>query len=185
MHTGGTGYFAFYAQKGVDADEVVYRDFDLEYPPVAWWVAIVPRLIDPHKYSETRVSKETIRQYQSWYWRWFHVEMFLVDVACLWLSLAIGRRVSRAAEFALPAAYTLITIAQPHFMYDCLDLVLLLFFQLCIYCWLRSLESSRATYWALRKLFIPWAWESATRSCLIFVPFLLLADLAPLANLGD
>ena len=36
-----------YAVQGVDDHQVPYRDFDVEYPPVAYWFIALPRLIDP------------------------------------------------------------------------------------------------------------------------------------------
>ena len=98
IETGGSGYFALRVHRAIDQGAVVYRDFDLEYPPVAWWLMATPRVIDPNRGAPTQSPTQAVR----WYFRWYRIELFLADVACFCLLLAIGRRVSRAAE--LPAA---------------------------------------------------------------------------------
>jgi hypothetical protein len=183
---GGPGYFAQCAQQGVDRGQAVYRDFSFEYPPLAWWAVAAPRLIDSTAYPETRVSAETAFQFRIWYFGWFQGEMCLLDVICFGLLLAIGRRISVTAEWVLPAAYAVTTIAQPYFIYCALDIGLLMFFLLCIECWLRSLETSRADFghpsraanrWAAAAYLFLGLGISFKIMPVVFVPFLLLADL--------
>ncbi len=162
-----TRLYGALARQGIDGREVAYRDFEVYYPPVAWWLMAVPRLIDHDRISDAKASPaDDPSSYSDWYFAWFHGELFLADVVCLALMLAIGRRISPTAEWALPAAYTLLTIAQPHLLYDRLDIGLLMFFLLFIDCWLRSLEPSRrrptAGPWPAICF---WAWESVSRSC--------------------
>ncbi|HEX4142368.1 MAG TPA: hypothetical protein VHY91_02365 [Pirellulales bacterium] len=172
-----TKYYGMAARHGVDLKQVVYRDFELEYPPVAWWVMAAPRLIDSQRYPDWQFTAETDRQYQKWYFTWFHAEMLLADIVCLGLMLAIGRRISTAAALGLPAAYTLLTIAQPHLLYDRLDLGLLMFLLLFVACWLKSLESSpAASRWAIASYLFLGLAISFKITPVVLVPFLLLAE---------
>jgi hypothetical protein len=198
---GPAGLFAKWAQQGIDRGQVVYRDFDCEYPPVAWWLMTVPRLIDSHTYSEWKVSAETAQQFQNWYYGWFHFELLLIDIVCWGLMLAIGGRISATARWVLPAAYTLITIAQPRLLYDSLDIGLLMFFLLFVDCWLTSTSSLRvgasgsktveprslegpsvangwavSNRWGLASYLFLGLGISYKIMPVVFVPFLLLAD---------
>ena len=102
------------------------------------------------------------------------------------------------AQWVLPAAYTLLTVAQPHLIYDRLDIVLLMFFLLCIECHLRSLENSaanfgklsrarnrRAELWGMASYLFLGLGISFKIMPVIFVPFLLLADLCAAGSAGD
>ena len=35
-----------YAARAIDRHETPYRDYAIEYPPVAWWTIAAPRLLD-------------------------------------------------------------------------------------------------------------------------------------------
>ncbi|HEY1786062.1 MAG TPA: hypothetical protein VGG30_10955, partial [Pirellulales bacterium] len=175
--TGGAAYLAYRAQKGVDAGQVVYRDFAFEYPPIAWWVTAMPRWIDTNSYPDYRVPVETARQFRNWYFLFFYIEMFAADLVCFGLLMAIGRRFSGRAEWLLPAAYTAITISQPHYMYDTFDVGLLMFVLLSIGCWLNSLDNSRAAErWGIASYLFLSLGISFKVMPIFFVPFLLLAD---------
>jgi hypothetical protein len=144
-----------------------------------------PRWIDSTAYPETRVPPQKAVQFRTWYFGWFQAEMCLADAICFGLLLSIGRRISATAEWLLPAVYSLVTMAQPFFIY-LLDIALLMFYLLCIECWLRSLEISPADFGAHRRAANRWAAAaylflglgiSFKIMPVVFVPFLVLADL--------
>jgi len=192
-------YYALIARQGVDLQQVAFRDVEVEYPPVAWWLIAMPRLVDSKTYAEPAPTPERVRQFFDWYFNWFHAEMCFADVVCLGLTFLIGRRISSTAQWGLPAAYTLLVIAQPHLAYDRLDIGLLMFFLLFIECWLssdfgglsraaslvepRPLENSSAVdrsavanRWATASYLFLGLGISFKIMPVIFVPFLLLAD---------
>lgn len=178
VETGATGYFAGFAQKGIDARQAVYRDFSFEYPPAAWWVVAIPRLMDSQTYPHSRAPAEVGREFRGKYAFWFRAELLLADVGCLGLLMVIGRTISTTAEWLLPTAYAMITIAQPTFLYDALDIGLLLCLLLSATCWLRSLDSSStAGYWAATSYLFLGLGISFKIVPVVFVPFLLMADL--------
>jgi hypothetical protein len=179
-----TYHYAEIARRGVDCNDVAYRDFAVEYPPVALWLMESPRLFDSDRYPDSRPLRETMLRYAASYLRWFHAELLLADMICLGLMFLIGWRISATALWVLPTAYTLLTMAQPHLIYDRLDIGLMMFFLLFIFCWLTADFGERgraANRWA------PDLWGGAAYLFLglgisfkimpvIFVPFLLLAD---------
>jgi hypothetical protein len=170
------------ARQGIDARQVAYRDFDVEYPPVAWWLMTLPRLIDAQTYADPNASPETVRQFFRWYYACFHGALFLIDVVCCGLMFVIGRKMLPSAAWAPPAAYTLLAAAQPHLIYDRLDLGLLMFFLLFVVCWLRALEMPSgpdrwgSDLWSVAGYLFLGLGISFKIMPVIFVPFLLLAD---------
>ena len=118
-----------------------------------------------------------MQQFFAWYFWWFHAELLVADTISLVLMFLIGRKMLPRAPWVLPGAYTLLTIAQPHLLYDRLDIGLMMFFLLFIECWLRSLEkSSAANLWAMASYLFLGLGISYKIMPVIFVPFLLLAD---------
>ncbi|HEX4142367.1 MAG TPA: hypothetical protein VHY91_02360 [Pirellulales bacterium] len=174
-----SGYYSYRARQGIDCKLVVYRDFPLEYPPVAWWLMTVPRLVDSTSYAALPGTPETIARFSAWYHAWFHGEMFLADAICWGLMFLLGRRISATAQWALPAAYTLLTLAQPHLIYERLDVGLLMFFLLCTYCWARSVAAANrraADLWGAASYLFLGLGISFKIMPIVLVPFLLLAD---------
>ena len=181
VHGQDTKLYGRMAREWVDAGRVPYRDFGVEYPPVAWWLMTVPRLINSKTYVESKPTPEMIDAFFQWYYRWFRAEMFLVDLVCFALMFVIGRRMLPTAPSALPAIYTLLTAAQPHLIYDRLDIGLLMFFLLFIECHLRSLDDPAAgnrwpELWGVAGYLFLGLGISFKLMPLFFVPFLLLAD---------
>ena len=178
-------HFGVLAREGVDLKKVPYKEIDVEYPPLAWWLIASPRYIDPQAYPGESPPPRVMERYFRWYHGWFRFELFLADTICLALMFAIGRRVSAAAAWALPAAYALLTAMQPHLIYDRLDVALLMFFLLQIACWLRSLDPSpSANRWAAASYLFLGLGISFKIMPVVFAPFLLLADLRAAAGLG-
>ena len=169
--------YADYARQGVDHELAAYRDFRIEYPPLAWWLMAVPRLIDSRR-MRTRGAAGSGPAIPRLVWPL--VSSRIVSGRCGLPGADVSRRAKNAARvpWALAAFYTLLTVAQPHLIYDRLDIVLLLFFLLSIACWLRSLaDSPAANRWATASYLFLGLGISLKIMPLIFVPFLLLADL--------
>ncbi len=172
-----TSYYAVLAAQGVDLKHVAYRDFKVEYPPVAWWLIAGARKLDSEPPLNPKATPAEFKAFVQRYSSRYHAELFLADTICFGLMLLIGRIVLPTRQWVLPAAYTLVTIAQPHLIYDRLDTVLLMFFLLFVYGWLRSLENSRAAnLWATASYLFLGLGISFKIVPVIFVPFLLLAD---------
>ena len=166
------------ATKGVDYGAVAYRDFECQYPPVAWWLMMVPRLTDPQPFVEPNPSREAIKHYVWWNFGWIHAIFFAADLVCVVLMYLIGRQYSALAQWGLPAAYTLVTLAQPHLLYERLDIVLTMFLLLWTYCSLRSLRRSAAgDLWAVAGYLFLGLGISYKLVPLVCVPFVLLAEI--------
>jgi hypothetical protein len=170
-----TLYFE-YSTRAIDRHKEPYRDFAVEYPPVAWWSMCAPRLIDerrltPHPHSAVNAS--IFRDYHQAY----RLEMALFDAVSFGLFLAIVRkRRPRSAGWAA-LTYVVATTILCHVLYDHLDEGTLLFSMLGAYAWAQTLEPRR---WRL-------AWSGAAFLFfglgfsykivpIIAVPFLLLAE---------
>ena len=134
-----------FARLGVDCGQIPYRDFEIEYPPVAWWLMAAPRVMASERYALPTLSHTTTWEFLANYFWWFHLELFIADTLCLGMMFLVGGQISRAAQGVLPAAYVALSAAQPNLIYDRLDIVLLLFSLLCAYCW-RALAGSFAVY---------------------------------------
>ena len=134
-----------FARLGVDCGQIPYRDFEIEYPPVAWWLMAAPRVMASERYALPTLLHTTTWEFLANYFWWFHLELFIADTLCLGMMFLVGGPPSCAAQGVLPAAYVALSAAQPNLIYDRLDIVLLLFSLLCAYCWLRSPEASPFT----------------------------------------
>ncbi len=164
------------ARRGIDCGQLPYHDFLMEYPPVAYWVMTVPRLIDRQSYSGDRGSPEAIQALTVHYGRWFRAEMLVADVICFGLLFWLARRRLPRAAWVPPAAYAALTIAQPHLIFDRLDLGLLALILLALACWLRSLRSVHANLWGCGAYLALGMGISFKLIPVVMVPFLLLAD---------
>ena len=165
------------ARTGIDRGQIPYRDFEYEYPPLAWWLMATPRLLDSQSHPDEKLPAEEAQRFLASYFGWFHFLLYLADVVCLVLIYLIARRTSRLAEWAIPMAYVLATCAQPHVLYDRLDVGLSMFFLLWAYFWQRSLEPSPAAgRWALASYFSLGLGFSFKLIPIICLPLILLAD---------
>ena len=170
-------FFGYAAHRGIDLGKTVYRDFDFEYPPLAWWLSALPRLAESERYPKENVTFEEMIRFRTNYFHAFHVELFLIDLACFALMFGIGRQLSRRAEWLLPTAYSVMTIAQPQLIFDSLDLALCAFFLAASFCWLRSIGPGRAAArWALAAYALLGLGVGLKIFPVFFAPFWLLAD---------
>lgn len=157
----------------LDGQRVPYKQVQIEYPPLAWWTTYLPRLLDNRRITNQHDFELVKRSYHKAY----RGLMFLCDLACLLLLLAIARK--RRAPLAGWTAllYTLATACLGHLLYDRLDVALLLLLLLWCYCWIRSLEEKddslpwTAVAYALLGLSI-----SYKLIPIVGAPFLLLSE---------
>jgi len=168
-------YFEF-AAKGVDLGQTPYKDFMVEYPPVAWWAVAAPRWIDPVKLSPKAPRHEAQRA-RGRYHRLFRWEMFLCDAASFVLLTAIIRRRRPDLTGIVALSYVVTTTLLAHLLYDRLDAGLLLLILCWGYCWLRSIEPPGQAGWLAGAYLMLGLSISFKVVPVIVVPFLLLATL--------
>ncbi len=175
---GDLTYYREWARLSVDCRFVPYRDYSVEYPPLAFWVMEIPRLLDTKTYRGAMTRRNLPTEYLRHYVRWYRMEMLLCDVVCFCLLFGIGARLlSRSLGWVLPAAYALLTIAQPHLMHNVLDLGLAMLLAGAVWCWLQSLGSrSDANAWCVGAYLCLGLGTSYKLIPAVLFPFLLLAD---------
>jgi hypothetical protein len=170
-----TLYFG-YAAKTIDRNREPYRDFSIEYPPVAWWSIAAPRLLDGRRLGQSRHSPTNwsiMRDYHQAY----RLEMALFDAASFVLFLAIVRK--RRLQLAGWAAltYVLTSTILCHVLYDHLDEGTLLLSMLGVYAWTRTLGPGRFSLaWSWAALFFFGLGFSHKLIPVVAAPFLLLGQ---------
>ncbi|HTU24105.1 MAG TPA: hypothetical protein VMF30_01830 [Pirellulales bacterium] len=165
------------ARQAIDRGQAIYRDVKLEYPPVAWWLIATPRWLSSTPYPEERMSRSDWNEYRRNYIAGYHFELFLADVACFVLIFFVGRKLGTVPKPVLPGVYAAVTAAQPHLIYDSLDVVLLMFLLLWSISWLNSLSSrTAADWWAVASYLFLGLGISFKIVPIFMVPFCLLAD---------
>lgn len=110
---------------------------EIEYPPLAWWITCLPRLFDDRQI----VDQETLKLAKERYHTTYRVLMFLCDLACFPLLLAIAWKRRYHLSGWVVLIYTLCTACLGHLLYDRLDIALLLLLLSWAYCWIRSLDA--------------------------------------------
>ncbi|HTU24894.1 MAG TPA: hypothetical protein VMF30_05830 [Pirellulales bacterium] len=177
-HPGGrpAEYFAAKALEGIDKHQLVYRDFVFEYPPLAWWWVAAPRWLDYRRVASNALSAEQASAFRAWTIGLFSLELFVADVACFVLLFFIGGRISARARWILPAAYALVTMGQPRWIFDTLDIGLAMFFLAAIACWIKASEAEAGAHWALASYLLLGLGASYKIMPVFFLPFWLLAD---------
>jgi phosphate/sulfate permease len=165
-----------YATKAIDLRQTPYtQDFMVPYPPLAYWTTCVPRMFDERRIKSTQEPQKTLMYFE--YTRGFRGMMFLCDLASFVMLLLIVRK--RRPQMAGWAGllYVITTAILGNLLYDRIDVALLMFMMLGVYCWTRSLRESRwAVHWATLSYAIIGLGVSFKVIPLIIVPFFLLAD---------
>jgi hypothetical protein len=165
-----------YALRGVDFGQVAYRDFTIEYPPLAWGLVALPRLLATQRCSP-ETQGEALAACREEYRRVFRGLMFVFDVMALGLVWRIARRRCFARRGSVCLAYVVITASSLYLLYDRLDLGLLLLLLLWALAWLRSIEGhTSAGVWRLASfavlgLSVAYKWIP-----ILLLPYLVLAD---------
>ncbi len=165
-----------YATRAIDLRQTPYtQDFMVPYPPLAYWTTCVPRMFDDRRITSTEESKKS--PIYSDYTRGFRGMMFLCDLASfVTLFLIVRKRRPQMVPWAA-LLYVITTAILGNLLYDRLDVALLMFMMLGVYCWTRSLrESGRAIHWATLSYAIIGLGIGFKLIPLIIVPFFLLAD---------
>jgi hypothetical protein len=184
-----------YAVQGVDKGLCPYRDFggesaksdpstitrSIEYPPGAWWVMAIPRLLSTRPIVTELDAKHALLPYYVGY-RWL---MFLADAATFALVIALVRR--RRPEYLAWVLWTYLvtTTVLAHVLYDRLDMVLLLLLAIWSYAWLRpDDEDATAPAWRFVSYFVLGLSVAYKLAPLVVVPFVLLADWQATKGIG-
>jgi hypothetical protein len=166
-----------HAAYAADLHAVPYRDYSVEYPPLAWWLTYLPRLLDDRRINNPQDPAQ-VEPIRKTYHRTYRQLMFVCDLACFPLLLLIAWKRRRRLAGWTVLIYTISTACLSHLLYDRLDVALLLLLLLWAYCWLRSLDESGDTL----------AWTAAAYTMLglsisfklipvVACPFLLLSEL--------
>lgn len=167
-----------YAVRSVDLHQTPYHEVSIEYPPVAYWLMSLPRLISTETVSDDVFQEpDELGVLYSNYASTFRWTMLVVDLACFLLFLdAVRRRNSRHLTSAA-WGYVLATAVLGHFLYDRLDLGLSLLFMIWLYARERSIEAATGTRWNVLSYFTLGISVSYKLIGAVGLPFVFLADL--------
>jgi 4-amino-4-deoxy-L-arabinose transferase-like glycosyltransferase len=146
------GMYFEYAVRAVDLHQTPYAEikvgeeaqhpdeFVVPYPPLSYWTTLVPRVLDDRRVTSGRDPQLGALYFG--YDRGFRGLMFLCDLASFTVLLLIARK--RREQMAGWAAlfYVITTSILGHLLYDRLDVALLMFLIVGLYCWTRSLNLS-------------------------------------------
>ncbi len=153
-----------------------YSEVAIEYPPLAWWITCVPRLLDQHTITEPENLRQ-VEPIRKSYHNTYRVMMFLCDLGCFPLLLAIAWKRRRDLAGWAMLAYTIATASLGHLLYDRLDLPLLLLLLLWANCWICSLGASGGKVgWAAAAYGFLGLSISLKLIPVVASPFLLLSD---------
>lgn len=173
-----TIYFR-YSVKSVDLGERAFRDYPIEYPPLAYWAMLTPRLATAERLTPETIGDDArVKRHYGWYRLLFRAQMLAFDVVALLLFTKLVRRVR--PEFATVAvwAYVLATALFGHVLYDRMDIGLSVL--LLLWLWLRLLvpangdEGRVANVASYVVLGLGIAYKLVG---VVAVPFVLLSDL--------
>lgn len=172
-----TALYFQYAAMAVDRGMTPYEgSFAIEYPPLAWWTIVTPRLLDSRRVTAARGPGDLWPLYPT-YRRNFRALMLACDIVAFGLLLAIASRTGPEAAGWAALGYVAATTPLWGVLLDRLDAGLLLLLLLWAWCWQRSLDEARRT--------IAWsaaAWAALGTSIsfklipIVCVPLLLLAE---------
>jgi hypothetical protein len=168
-------YYA-YASQGVDAHQTPYRDFPIEYPPLAWWTIAAPRVFQQCWSGGLPQAPEAwpgFAEYRS-AWHWLMALADLVSFVTL-LLIVHNRRPQLAAWAAF--LYVVITAILAPLLYERLDTGLLMLLMLAGYAWTRSLkEPHRPLGWFIAAYALLGLSVGYKLIPLVGIPFVLLVE---------
>lgn len=138
-----------YAMYGVDFGLAPYRHeyLRMEYPPLAYWVMCVPRLLDDERVPREAINRPELMPFIDRHHRSFRREMLLLDAASFATFLALVCR--RRRELFAPASWSYLggTTFLAHVLLDRLDLGVLFCVLAWAWCWLRGDEAQSGWWW--------------------------------------
>ena len=170
-------YFG-YAVRGVDLHQTPYRDIEIEYPPVAYWLMAVPRLTSGEAIPEDVFQNPgQLGQHYSNYASSFRWMLLGVDLVCFLLFLAVIRRRDSDQLSSAAWGYVVSTAVLGHFLYDRLDLGLSLLFMTWLCARDRWIDGEGRTAWNAFSYFVLGLSVSYKLIGVVAFPFVLLADL--------
>lgn len=171
-------YYFNRSVQGVDLEKTPYLEFDLEYPPGAYWMMSLPRRLDLRQFTPAETTDQTTmdaayRDYAATF-RWI---MFACDLLAAWLLLeAVGHwRPDR--RLAAAWGYSLASLMIINLLYDRLDMGIVLLLAIAMYARSRARDNGSGFWWdalAYSALGLGGAYKLFT---LIALPFLWLTDL--------
>jgi hypothetical protein len=170
-----TKLYGDYAIRGVDQGQVAYRDFAIEYPPLAWELIALPRLLAFQRCSGEPTSEE-IAHCQAAYCRAFRAMMGAFDIASLALMWAIARAHWPNRLGSIILAYVIITASSLYLLYDRLDLGLSLLLLIWSSTWLRSTTAGKGVGWQLASFAMLGLSVAFKAIPILILPYLLLAE---------
>ncbi len=162
-----------YALRGVDFGQIAYRDFTIEYPPLAWGLIACAAVASGRALFAGRLGKRTgpfprrLSPHVSW-------RMFALDLVCLGLVWGIAWRHWPARLGSLCLAYVIASTSSLYLLYDRLDLGLLVLLLAWTFTWLRSIDGAAA--WRLSSYAVLGLSVAFKVIPILMLPFLLLAD---------
>ena len=167
-----------YAVRGVDFHEVPYRDFDIEYPPLAYWFVVLPRLVDRAPVAPADLDKVSECAAFNRYGDCYEAQAVVCDaLAFIFLLLLAFRRWPRQV---LPIG--LIYLACTTFLWPLLfvrlDIGLTLLLMAWAYFWVRSTETAPRAGWYRVLAYAALGMSISFKLVpVIAIPFLILSEL--------
>jgi hypothetical protein len=193
IHPDSQAYFER-AANGVDLGLTPYRDFTVEYPPLAYWCIALPRWLAGSHYPRGLLASGRWGNLVPAYARVLRMEMLAFDVAAFALLLAIIRR--RRRELLAPAAwaYVLLTTILGNVLLERLDIGMLCLLLLWAWAWLKTDAGARTTDKHLARW--PGLWQGLAYLALglgasyklipgVLLPLVVIADVRAMRTLKD
>ncbi|MCO6456780.1 MAG: hypothetical protein J5I93_15890, partial [Pirellulaceae bacterium] len=125
----GTDLFIYfnYAVRGVDLGQSAYRDFAVEYPPLAYWLMTVPRHLAAERLAAGDLNRPEVMGPAFGAFAFaFRALMLLADALSFALICRVARLLNPRSVSWVAWGYLAITTTMHQFLYDRLDIGLLL-----------------------------------------------------------
>ncbi|MBX7168235.1 MAG: hypothetical protein K1X74_18000 [Pirellulales bacterium] len=142
---------------------------ELGYPPGAWWLMALPRVIDPRPWTEA-----THQQVLRGYYARFRLMMAAIDLASFALLAAALRRLNPALAACGVWGFTLCSFALAHVLYDKTDLGVWACVCLWAWCWTRRDATRPLDAWTCLGLAAVGFGVAVKLVTAVMVPFLLI-----------
>ena len=186
----GSDVFYYYerAVRTVDLEQAPYRDFKVEYPPLAMWVLSLPAHLKGGKITPDLIKAKKATKYYPGYAVVFRFLMLVCDTLAFLLFIRTLKLVAPTRVALGATGYLVGTILLGNVIFDRLDAVLVLGLSAWAYCWVRSMSIDKqagSISNASSSLFV-WLFASyLALGCsiayklipVIVVPFLLLCEI--------